>query len=153
MPSTSDASAISAISAASNSTLVSTMASTTKATQLDKDMFLKLLVTQLKYQDPSNPSDANQFLAQTAQFSTVERLDQLATTNSEMLTAQLLVGAGSLVGRTVHYLNDAGKDTVGVVTGATFAAGTAKLRIDGKDVPLASISQVVASTGTTTPTA
>ena len=40
----------------------------------DQDTFLKLLVAQLKYQDPSNPADSTQFLAQTAQFTQVEKL-------------------------------------------------------------------------------
>ena len=43
--------------------------SDTKAkNDIDKDMFLKLMVTQLKYQDPLNPADPDEFLAQTAQF-------------------------------------------------------------------------------------
>ena len=46
-------------------------------TEVDKDMFLKLLVAQLKYQDPTKPADTTQFLAQTAQFTVVEKLSEL----------------------------------------------------------------------------
>src|ERR1700755_3191230 len=65
----------------------------------DQDTFLKLLVAQLKYQDPSNPADSTQFLAQTAQFTQVQKLGQIA----DMMQAQQLIGASALVGRTVTY--------------------------------------------------
>ncbi|WP_243663294.1 flagellar hook assembly protein FlgD [Rhodothermus marinus] len=42
--------------------------------ELDKEAFLRLLVTQLRYQDPINPLDSREFAAQLAQFSTVEQL-------------------------------------------------------------------------------
>src|SRR4051812_48197097 len=70
---------------------------------LDKDAFLKLLVAQLKYQDPSNPVDSSQFMSQTAQFTSVEKLTALADTQTAMLSSQQLLGASSLVGKTVSY--------------------------------------------------
>ena len=48
-----------------------------KKNEIDKDMFLKLLVTRLKYQDPLNPASPDEFMAQTAQFTSVEKLTQL----------------------------------------------------------------------------
>ena len=45
--------------------------------QMGKDTFLKLLVAQMRYQDPSNPVDSSQMMAQTATFSQVEKLEQL----------------------------------------------------------------------------
>ena len=76
--------------------------------KLDQDTFLKLLVAQMKYQDPSNPADATQFLTQTAQFTQVEKLgaiadsvaklDSLATGQESMLQSQLMLGASNLIG-------------------------------------------------------
>jgi flagellar basal-body rod modification protein FlgD len=51
---------------------------------LGKDDFLKLLITQLKNQDPLNPLDQNQFLAQTAQFTSLENLQNISTQLAEL---------------------------------------------------------------------
>jgi flagellar basal-body rod modification protein FlgD len=76
----------------------------TGGTTLSKDDFLRLLVTQLQHQDPLNPLDPNQFLAQTAQFS---QLEQLVNIN-EALSALVgtsgssdVAGAAALLGKTV----------------------------------------------------
>lgn len=86
----------------------STSATSGSSATSDKDMFLKLLVTQLKYQDPMNPADANQFLSQNAQFTTVEKLTELAKTAADSALATRMSTAGSFVGQTVEYIDDAG---------------------------------------------
>jgi flagellar basal-body rod modification protein FlgD len=48
--------------------------------ELDKDAFLKLMMTQLQYQDPLDPMDNTQYIAQMAQFSSVEQLSNIAST-------------------------------------------------------------------------
>jgi len=59
---------------------------TTKATDASgKDMFLKLLVEQLKNQDPMNPQDGAQFVAQLAQFNSVEQLIGINTKLDQLL--------------------------------------------------------------------
>jgi flagellar basal-body rod modification protein FlgD len=59
-------------------------ASTSSSSNLtDKDAFLKLLVAQIKYQDPLNPADGVQFLSQLAQFS---QLEQLININGQLTT-------------------------------------------------------------------
>ena len=53
---------------------------------MGKDTFLKLLVAQLKYQNPLEPTDSAAFMAQTAQFTVVEKLDALTKNNAELLS-------------------------------------------------------------------
>ena len=62
----------------SNSTATPTSTASSTTNGADKDMFLKLLVAQLKNQDPLAPQDGTQFVAQLAQFSS---LDQLISIN------------------------------------------------------------------------
>ena len=81
---------------------------------LDKDAFLKLLVEQLKNQDPSSPQDSSQWTAQMAQFSTVEQLTNLATTTAQSAKSTGLTAAVGLLGHTVSYI-DNGATVTGTV--------------------------------------
>ena len=68
--------------------------STTKVGDgLGKDAFLQLLVTQLQHQDPLQPQDDSQFLAQLAQFSSLEQLTQISSSIQQLVT--LAQGTGS----------------------------------------------------------
>ncbi|MES2604261.1 MAG: flagellar hook assembly protein FlgD [Pseudomonadota bacterium] len=72
--------------------------------QLGQDDFMKLLVAQMKNQDPGNPSDNGEFLAQIAQFSMVNGIDKLGTSFEGIaggLSASQAMQAASLVGRQV----------------------------------------------------
>ncbi len=66
----------------------STVNNSTDGKTLDKDDFLKLLVTQLSYQDPLNPTDSKEFTAQLAQFSSLEELTNMNSALSEILDFQ-----------------------------------------------------------------
>jgi flagellar basal-body rod modification protein FlgD len=114
---------------------------TKKNDELGKDAFLKLLVAQLKYQDPSKPADGSQFLAQTAQFTQVEKLADLAKVQQDTLTAQMSASASNLIGRTVTYTGLDGKEAVGVVTSTTLGSSPT-LKVGNTDVPLSSVKQV-----------
>jgi flagellar basal-body rod modification protein FlgD len=104
----------------------------------DQDTFLKLLVAQMKYQDPSKPADSTQFLAQTAQFTQVEKLGEIA----DMLSAQQLIGASSLVGRTITYLGADGAEVKGVVTAAKLGGSEPTLKVGDTDVQLSTVTEV-----------
>jgi flagellar basal-body rod modification protein FlgD len=105
----------------------------------DQDTFLKLLVAQLKYQDPSNPADSTQFLAQTAQFTQVEKLGQIA----DMMQAQQLIGASALVGRTVTYQDANGATQTGVVTTVKLNGDSEPiLAVGNTDVQLSKVTEV-----------
>ena len=102
---------------------------------MGSDTFLKLLVAQLKYQDPSKPADTTAMMAQTAQFQMVEKLQQLADQNTQMLTEQQATSAIALVGRSVSYTQ--GDQTLhGVVDSLKLTAGGPVLAIGTAQVPL-----------------
>jgi flagellar basal-body rod modification protein FlgD len=72
---------------------------------LGKDTFLKLLGAQLKNQNPLNPTDDQQFLAQMAQMSEVEQVTNMAQGQQEITRSQQMTEAVSLIGRTVTWLD------------------------------------------------
>jgi flagellar basal-body rod modification protein FlgD len=93
--------AITPINSAPASSLSTGTASGVKAT---KDDFLKLLVTQMRYQDPMNPMDNAQMTSQIAQLNTVEGINQLNTTVSSLqasLMATQSMQSASLIGKTI----------------------------------------------------
>jgi len=114
----------------------------------DRDTFLKLLVAQLKYQDPSNPADSTAFLAQTAQFTQVEKLGEIA----DMMQAQQLIGASALVGRTVTYQDANGASVTGVVTKTKLNGDSQPTLVVGNmDVQLSKVTEVQQTSDSATP--
>ncbi len=98
---------------------------------LDKDAFLKLLVAQLKYQNPLQPSDPSQFMAQTAQFTMVERLDEIAKAQAEAGTWQRVVAGQGLIGKQVSGSAADGQPVSGLVTGLRVTADGGVLQLAG----------------------
>ena len=89
------------VSSVSNTATTGTTATTSSASSLDYNSFLKLLIAQLKNQDPTSPMDSAQFVSELATFSQVE---QSVTTNSKLdslLTSQSLTMADAFIGHTV----------------------------------------------------
>ena len=109
---------------------------------MGSDTFLKLLVAQLKYQDPSSPTDPSQFLSQTAQFSQVEKLSQLADLSQKVYDASRQQTAASLMGRSVTWADVSGTAHTGTVTGISVGAATPNLTVDGATVSLDAVSSV-----------
>ncbi len=109
-------------------------------TTLGKDSFLQLLVTQMKYQDPLNPSSNTEYVAQLAQFTQLEQLQNinLAETNSQ---------AFGLVGKDVILTtkSTAGSDTAirGKVDYVTITGGKTKLSINGSLYSMDDLTSVI----------
>jgi flagellar basal-body rod modification protein FlgD len=116
--------------------------SSSSSTAVDKDMFLKLMVEQLKNQDPMNPTDSSAFLAQTAQFTSLEKLEAVATQSAQSLTAQMAFGASGLVGRSITYLGADGAQGSGKVDSVRFTATGPLLGVNGAEIELASVQKV-----------
>ena len=124
----------------------STTTTTTKQnSDLDGQDFLQLLVAQLKYQDPSSPVDSSQFMSQTAQFQQVQSLTSLTSTQTQLLSAQRMLSASSMVGKTVSYPGSDNTEVTGVVTAARFSSDGPVLRVGDTDVPLSSVVAVTAT--------
>jgi flagellar basal-body rod modification protein FlgD len=117
-----------------------------KDATLDKDGFLKLFVAQLQHQDPSQPMDANESTAQMAQFSTLEQITNLASSNAKIAASLNTSSAVALIGRTVNYIDADGVTQTGKVDRvATSTDGQASLTIAGKaGIDPSSISEVSA---------
>ncbi|MGF1648183.1 MAG: flagellar hook assembly protein FlgD [Kineosporiaceae bacterium] len=116
--------------------------------ELGREDFLQLLVAQLRYQDPLNPADGTEFVAQTAQLTSVERLNELADLSGQAVSVQQRWSAAALVGRTVTV---PGPDGIGAVTGtvtSVLLSGTdpvLRVRVPGgdtRDVPLDAVTAV-----------
>lgn len=119
--------------------------STKKAnSDMDKDAFLKLLVTQLQYQDPLNPMDNTEFVAQTAQFSALEQMQNL---NITMTKSQ----AFAMIGRdvdTLTYNETTGKyeEVSGIVDSVTMKTNDPYLKIGDKEVKYSEVKNVYEAT-------
>ena len=109
---------------------------------LGKDDFLKLFVTQLQNQDPMSPQDNSQFMAQMAQFSTLEQITNLADATQQMgFTGQVSQSVG-LIGHTVGYTNGDGVDVTGVATGVEITDGSVYVNVGTDRVPPGAITFV-----------
>ena len=114
----------------------------TGSASADKDMFLKLLVAQMKYQDPMNPTDSSEFLAQSAQFTALEKMSTTAEQVTQLVGLQMAFGASSMVGRTVTYPMEDGTSVSGPVSSVKFTSTGPMLTVDGVDVPFADVTSV-----------
>ena len=114
---------------------------------LDRDTFLQLLVAQLRYQDPLNPTDSAEFLSQTAQFTSLEKMGLVADQSAQALAAQMAFGASSLVGRDVTYTDESGQELSGPVDSVRFTGAGPLLGVAGVEVPLSSVVSVARPTG------
>jgi flagellar basal-body rod modification protein FlgD len=97
-----------------------TAASAKSKATVDYNSFLRLLIAQMKNQDPTQPMDSTQYVSQLATFSQVEQTVQTNAKLDQILQASALAQADSLIG---HLLTSADGATSGVVKEARLGAG------------------------------
>lgn len=115
-----------------------------EARDLGKQDFLMLLIAQLRNQDPLRPMEDTAFIAQLAQFNTLEQMQQLNDTMTSLNEWSMLGQIATLVGKQVLVADpDGGEPVAGVVTSVTFFEGLPRLTVNGK---LVDVGQVVAIT-------
>lgn len=101
--------------------------------QLDYDAFLKLLIAQMKNQDPTQPMESTEYIAQLAAFSNVEQAVQTNAKLDSLMAALSLSQADGVIGRTV---SSADSDISGKVTALRVAEGGTVLILDnGQELP------------------
>jgi flagellar basal-body rod modification protein FlgD len=95
-----------------SSTTTTTSTSTAQQANLDYNSFLKLMLQQMKDQDPTHPVDQTQMLAQLAQFSAVGQSIQTNTKLDTLISSANTQAAVNLIGKTVTSLTDGTTGTV-----------------------------------------
>lgn len=132
-------------SAADTSTLTTPTA--TSGSSLGVNDFMKLLATQFQQQDPLKPMDDTAFIAQTAQFTSLQQTNTLVQQMTQLSAAQNLAAANSYIGRSVTVTSGSNGQTVSGNVTAVDASGTEpQLLIDGTSYPLSSVIMVAPGT-------
>lgn len=126
---------------ATGSTTPSTTPSSTRTPvqTMGSEVFMSLLVTQLKNQDPSSPMDTGQMISQTTQLSMMEKLNELSENSTKALTTQLRAASAALVGTTVSYRGTDGTTATGRVDSVSFVGSDPTLTIGTTSVHYADL--------------
>jgi flagellar hook assembly protein FlgD len=110
--------------------------------QMGRDTFLQLLVAQMKYQDPNSPTSTTEFMSQTATFSQVEKLEEIAEQNTELLSLQRSLSAGALVGHGVSWTAEDGTARSGTVSSVRFGGDSPTAVVGGTEVPIGRLTEI-----------
>ncbi len=119
---------------------------TTKPDALGQDAFLKILIAQLKYQDPMEPQKDAEFIGQMAQFSSLEQLTQLNKTMTGYAGEggnASLAGSAHLLGTEISWSAN-GESGTGIVQAVTMKNGEVMVELkDGETkIPLSAIERI-----------
>jgi flagellar basal-body rod modification protein FlgD len=112
---------------------------------LSETQFLQLLTEQLENQDPLQPEDDTQFLAQMAQFTSLQEAN---TTNQQLSN----LTASNYIGSMVTVNPGSGTPVTGQVTGVDTSGSTPNLIINGSEYPLSELQLVQPFTAASAPT-
>lgn len=105
----------------------------TGSSTLGKDDFLKILMTQLQNQDPLNPMQDKDFVAQMATFSSLEQMTNLNSSMDSFIKSveqNQFMQASSMIGKTVTYADDQNNEYTAVVKSVLFKDGSTSFQLD-----------------------
>ncbi|KOY82682.1 flagellar hook assembly protein FlgD [Lysinibacillus sp. FSL H8-0500] len=131
--------------------------------ELGKDAFLKLLITQLQHQDPTNPMDDREFISQMAQFSSLEQMQNMTKAMESLLASQQqtqMMSYTNFIGKEIKWHemkvgeNEDDEPVItegtGVIESLKFVDGSVVfLLTDGKEITPGNISGILGSSGAT----
>ncbi|WCK52894.1 flagellar hook assembly protein FlgD [Aneurinibacillus sp. Ricciae_BoGa-3] len=146
--------ATSSVSSATTTVNNTQATSGSNKSQLGKDDFLKLLITQLQNQDPTQPMDDKEFISQMAQFSSLEQMTQLNSSFNKFAQAQAMGTYSNLIGKQISWTETSTQGTgdqatttsvakQGVVSSIQMKDGTTQAVLsDGSQVDVANIESI-----------
>jgi len=119
--------------------------------ELDKDAFMQLLVAQMQNQDPLEPQSNEEFVAQLANFSTLEQmelmnanLETMAVLDQSNALLSQLSESSNLIGKEVKWDDlDTGAAGSGIVGSVKLQDGLTLLEVDGQEIPLFTVTEVL----------
>lgn len=128
---------------------------TTSSNEINSDMFLQLLMEQIRNQDPLEPMDNDDMLAQLAQFSSLEQMNNLNDSFGDLeyqmdfLNGNIdqlnFISAQGLIGRYVEGVNAEGDSITGTVESVTLQGSIVVLTVDGETLPMTGVINVAES--------
>ncbi|MCL1695461.1 MULTISPECIES: flagellar hook assembly protein FlgD [unclassified Lysinibacillus] len=133
----------------------------TGSNELGKDAFLQLLIKQLQHQDPTNPMDDRDFIAQMAQFSSLEQMQNMSKAMESLLVSQQqtqMMSYSTFIGKEVkwHEITDEKDDKgdfivnegTGIIESLKFVDGSVEFVLtDGKKITPGNISAILGGSG------
>ncbi|KUM36909.1 flagellar hook assembly protein FlgD [Arthrobacter sp. EPSL27] len=111
---------------------------------MDSEVFMSLLVAQLKNQNPSAPMDTNQMMSQTIQLSMMEKMQELTTNSQEGFSLQMRQAAAQLVGQSVDYTLSDGATGTGTASSVSYSGAVPTVKVGDLSIPLDSITGLTA---------
>lgn len=129
--------------------------------ELGKDAFLQLLITQLQHQDPTNPMDDREFISQMAQFSSLEQMQNMTKAIESLLSSQQqsqMMNYATFIGKEVKWHeiteekdekgNTVVNEGTGVIESLKFVDGSVVFKlVDGKEISPGNISGILSGAG------
>jgi flagellar basal-body rod modification protein FlgD len=112
------------------------------AAGMGKDDFMKLLIAQLKNQDPMKPMEDKEFITQLAQFSSLEAMEKMTQQMEDLTGSQMLVQAATLIGKQVTAKLENGDVVSGTISQVKMISGQPTAVVNGREIDTSLITTI-----------
>lgn len=113
---------------------------------ISKNGFYKVLAAELQNQDPTSGGDSTQYIAQMAQFTSLEQMVNLNTAMQQLLVSQKFQEGSLMIGKIAKVYVDEDNYITGEVTGARLGDNSINIIIDGKECSMEDVVELTAKT-------
>lgn len=110
---------------------------------LKMEDFLKLMITELQNQDPTNPMDNSQIMQEIGQMQSISSTTKLDSTLNSVLLGQSLTTASSMISKKITGTDDSGNPASGAVDSVQISNGVPKLIVAGQSVDMSKVTSVL----------